>query len=385
MMTGNRGIWLQAVGLGLAAMLVSGLPFLVTSIQVDLTFPSDRTTLPFMFGASLLIAGLLDGLLRNRAAKIALLSLAVGLAVGTHFLNALSFQRDWKEQRALFSQLSWRAPGIQPGTAVFYLYNLALQDFHSTDNSLTAPLNWMYAPDFAPGELPYMLFDLRLRGGGTIPKLLPDEAIRKRYGRQGIFVGSTSNALIVYYTPPACLRLLHPDYDALDPLLPELLTEALPLANLARIDVSQNSSVQWLEAAFGPEPPRDWCYYFEQADLARQSGDWQRVAQIGEIAFNQPDRPHHAAELVPFIQAYAHLEDWERAAQLTEWALKINTFSDPLFCLVWRDLWRSTPEFTAAPGGSGQAPGQVGLLKTAAALIIPNRTRSIRPARALRW
>ena len=35
---------------------------------------------------------------------------------------------------------------------------------------------------------------------------------------------------------------------------------------------------------FGPEPPHTWCYYFQKADLARQRGDWDEVARLGDEA-----------------------------------------------------------------------------------------------------
>ena len=333
--------WLQVVGLGGAALLVAGLPFLVTGILVELSFPADRTTLPMMFGASLVLAGLLEGLLRSRALRTACLSLAVGLAVGAHFLNAASYQRDWQEQRALFNQLVWRAPTIQPGTALFYVYNLALQDFHSTDNSLTAPLNWVYAPDFRSGGLPYLFYDLRLHSRSTLSGHKAGAPIQEHYG-WAVFTGSTSNILLIRYAPPACLRVLLPQYDALNPQLPELLASALPLSDPARIQ--PQPVTEWPEQVFGPPAAPDWCYYFEKADLARQLGDWQQVVDIEVQAFSQPDRPRHAAELVPFIQGNAYLGRWERSAQLTLEALKINTLSGPLLSAVWGDLWRTTPE-----------------------------------------
>lgn len=339
--------WMQPMMLGAAALLVGGLPFLATSISVELSFPADRTTLPLMFGACLLLVGLLDSLPVHRAWKVGVISLLVSLAVGMHLLNAVSYQREWQEQRALFNQLAWRAPQLRPGTAIYYTYNLALQDFRSTDNSLTAALNWMYASDFDPqaanNNLPYFFFDLRLRPGSGLPNLKAGQPVTARYGNMR-FVGAANDALALHVAPPACLRVLAPRYDAQNPQLPDSLLQALPLVNLERIDLTLGVPANGLSAVFGPVSTADWCYYFEQADLARQFEDWQRVVAIGEAAFQQHFSPHHAAELVPFIQGYAHLGRWETAAQLTDQALQVNTLSGPMLCAVWSDLWQNTPD-----------------------------------------
>jgi hypothetical protein len=43
------------------------------------------------------------------------------------------------------------------------------------------------------------------------------------------------------------------------------------------------------EHIYGEEIARGWCYYYEQADLARQVGDWERVTALGEAAFASSD------------------------------------------------------------------------------------------------
>ena len=54
----DGGRW-WPLGLGLAAMLLAGGPFLLTGLEVSLAYPANRFTLPFMLGVSLILAGLL--------------------------------------------------------------------------------------------------------------------------------------------------------------------------------------------------------------------------------------------------------------------------------------------------------------------------------------
>ncbi|MDD5469025.1 MAG: hypothetical protein PHS96_14600 [Anaerolineales bacterium] len=334
----GAGWWRAALVLGLLGCLVAGLPFLATGLEVGLGFPASRATLPFSFGASLLLAGIVDSLVPWRAVKHALLAALLGLAVGAQFQSAVSFQRDWNYQVAFLRQLSWRAPGIQAGTA---LLTQELPNFYSSDNSLTAPLNWTYAPQYTAGNLPLMLFYLELRLGESVPNLAPGAALTGAYGEHD-FHGATQDSLVILYHPPACLRVLHPVYDAGFPQLPNLLERALPLSNPERIQASSPAPAALPLSLFGPEQAPGWCYYFQKADLARQMGDWEQVAAIGEVAFNLGDSPNHASERAPFIQGYAYTGDWERARELTLEALRINKFMGPMLCSLWTDILAHT-------------------------------------------
>lgn len=333
--------WLEAITLGLFSLLAGGLPFLSTGLTIDLTFPNDRGILALMFGASLFWVGLLDRLLVNRTLKLVFLSMMIGLAAGSHLLLAYSYQKDWKTQTAFFEQLTWRVPGLENRTALLYSYTIALHDFHSTDNSLTAPLNWIYAPSRQDNELTYMLFDLRLRKERILPGINSGQPITAQYGDFS-FQGSSDKILVIAYDPPACLRVLHPIYDRLDPRLSDDIAEVLPLTNL---DLIEGSSMAKLpEHIFGShsEGDSDWCFLFEKADLARQQEDWQKVVQIGNQVSEWENAPRHASELVPFIQGYAIDENWIKAEQLTQLALGVSQRMEPMLCSIWVDLVQRT-------------------------------------------
>jgi hypothetical protein len=331
-------LWRQLVGLGLCGLLLGSLPFLAAKLKMGLAFPADRTTLAMAFGASLLLTGLVDGLARRRTARVLLISALIGLGAGFHFRNGLDFYRDWIYQRDFFRQLAWRMPGIEPGTA---LLTVESRKLFSTDNSWTAPLNWLYAPESASGDLPLMMFYLDLRLKTKVPALDGGLPISTSYASRD-FDGSTDDALVLYYDPPACLRLLHPDYDRRNPQLSRLLVQALELSDLSRVSTAPAASETALGELFGPQPEPGWCYYFEKADLARQQGDWRGVAEIGEQALLLADGPRHPAELAPFIQGYAHLGEWERAGALTLQALRQDAEMAPMLCALWGGIDQET-------------------------------------------
>ena len=114
--TDSRNWGSSLVLIGSFGLLIAGWPFWVTDLPIELDFPWDRFTLTMMFGSSLLFVGLIILLTRKRLVRIVLLGLLIGLAIGLHFQNANYYRREWNAQKELFWQLTWRAPGIEPGT-----------------------------------------------------------------------------------------------------------------------------------------------------------------------------------------------------------------------------------------------------------------------------
>ena len=64
--------------------------------------------------------------------------------------------------------------------------------------------------------------------------------------------------------------------------------------------------------------------FYQKAELARQQGDWQQVAQLGDEAQKLGLHPGDQIEWMPFLQAYALLDELK---QVREIAKRINTES----------------------------------------------------------
>ena len=73
---------------------------------------------------------------------------------------------------------------------------------------------------------------------------------------------------------------------------------------------------------FGSEPAHDWCYYYQKASLARQRGDWETIVEIQSTAERQGLHPNDQIEWMPFVQAFAYLNDMKKVKQLST---NINT------------------------------------------------------------
>ncbi len=332
--------WLL-IGLGAFALLVGGWPFWATHLPIELIYPWDRFTLPMMLGASLLVVGLLELLGGRHLLKVLLLSILVGLAVGFQFQHSNTYRRDWNTQTQFFWQMAWRAPEIQTGTL---LLSSELPFVYFSDNSLTAPLNWLYAPDNTSHSMDYMFYSIEARLGLNLPALQIGLPIEQDY-RAATFEGNTSQALVLYYQPPGCVKFLDPAADSAIPQKPKYISDAMHLSDLTNIRAETQHPARPLESVFGPEPAHGWCYYFEKAELARQSGAWQQIGSLAEQAFALEETlyPVNAPELLPYIEAYAHLGQWGLASEYSQEAYRLQNRMDRVLCLTWERIEASTP------------------------------------------
>jgi hypothetical protein len=332
---------LSMAACGGIALAVAGWPFFLTGLPVALGFPNDRFALPFILGSSLVVAGLLLAVPGKTVWRVGLAALLIAPAVGYHFLNATQYRRDWSLQKSFFWQLSWRAPGLAEGTT---LLTNDLPAKYFSDNSLTAPLNWIYAPDNRSQEMSYMLFYPSVRlGRPELPALQTGLPIHVDF-LAATFDGSTSQTVVLNFTPPGCLRVIDGQLE-LDNLFVEgsLRDVAASLGSTGWILPDPAQPALLPPELYGVEPAHGWCYYFEKADLARQQGDWQQVAALGDQAFALGDYPNDPAERIPFIEGYAHVGQWQRAAELTRQSADISPVIHATLCRLWQRIDQSTP------------------------------------------
>jgi hypothetical protein len=333
--TGAERQWWPSA-LGLIAMLLAGGPFLLTGLEVTIAYPANRFTLPFMLGVSFALAGMLMYL--PARLRLGVVIVVMALAAGRQALWAEDFRRDWATQKALFWQMVWRAPGIRPNTTV--LMNEGALPYYA-DNSLIGALNWIYDPRNRSDRMDYALFYPTSRIGGTIPSLRAGLPIHYDFISE-VFTGSTSQILGFYFQPPGCLRLLDPEIDAGNRLIPDdtMMRDAAALSSTAWIVADGESSMPGI---YGPEPAHGWCYYFERASLAAQSEDWGQVTDLGDVALRLDDHPNDPVERFVFIEGYAHAGNWARAIELSDESYRVSrSYVGPILCRLWQRIERET-------------------------------------------
>ena len=321
--------------IGLLGLFIAGWPYWLIDLPVSLDFPNSRVTLSFMLGASMLMAGLLGLLPIRYWSKAAILGILLALAAGVHFQNANTFRRDGNVQKALFWQMTWRIPALKPGTSLL-INELPLH--YSTDNSLTATLNWIYAPDNSSDRMDYYLYYPSMRLNVSLPPLEVKQSFEQDY-LAAKFYGSTAQLVALTFNPPGCLRVLDPQIEPFNIMLPKTMRYAAEHSTTNPILNVQEGHAAALQAElFGQEPPHGWCYYFQKADLARQLGEWQQVADLGDQAFALDDYPNDPIERLPFIEGYAHVSSWARALELTQETMQVTDLMQPLLCRLWQRI-----------------------------------------------
>ena len=330
----GKSFALSLLLIGIPAILLGRLPSLAAGLPLTLQSSYDRFMISMMIGGTLTILGLGELFIKDQRARIIFISALVALGIGQQFFNANIFRRDWQQQGNIYWQMAWRIPALEPNT-VLLTHQMPID--YETDLSFTAPINWMYAPEYTRSDLPYMLLYTEKRvGGSTLPSL--DEGIEIYYPYRTVdFHSSTSNGVVIYMPRNGCLRVLDPN--GADPQiysnLPDVLTDAIPLSDPARIITDPSSPARPM---FFPEPEPDWCYYFTHAELALQKGDYSQAVSLGDDAQKLGLHPEDPTEWLVFVKAYALEGDLETAERVSANALDTDPKIRRGVCAVWEQV-----------------------------------------------
>ena len=331
----------QAALLGVLGILGGGLPVWVLGSQIIVGKWSDRYALAPMVGAViLLVCGLewLAGAGKERR-KSLFLALLLGFSTAAQIQITNTYRRDWQIQRDFYWQLNWRMPALKPGTAVL---GTQMPLNYSSVYAIALALNLIYAPASPSKAMPYWFIDApRYHGSSRLPDY--KENLPVRYAmRNLLFQSNTSQALVIDYdSAQGCVYVMTPD-DALRPGTSDSQAELLAISHLKQIETDPAKAVSPPTAIFGAEPVHDWCYYYEKADLARQMGDWQQIADLDQSAGKLGYTTKLGVELTPFIEGYAHLGQWQKAYEFTQDAMHKTGGMQPFLCQTWDRITKGT-------------------------------------------
>lgn len=322
------GWWVVVIGM--VTIFAGRLPSWAAGLPLKIEFDYDRFFVSIMLGASLFIIGLATLVLREGRAKLILLSILIGMSTAYQFTVANTYRRDWANQQNFFWQLAWRAPALKENTALL-TYELPLK--YVSDLQLTAPLNWIYAPELNSREIPYVLYYLKTRFDST--SLKANEPIELQY-RTVNFSGSTSSSVVIYKEADGCLRVLDPIYGNAEtvPGANAYLINAISLSDPSLI-ITDSPELVLDKTLFGVEPAHDWCYFYAKAEIARQQGDWESVAKIYRQAQQDGFSATMPVENLPFIEAFAMTGDTDAAIKLTERTTKGQEILCPTLVTLW--------------------------------------------------
>ena len=154
------------------------------------------------------------------------------------------------------------------------------------------------------------------------------------------------------FEPPGCFRVVDPEVEQNNRLLPPAVRDAARVSNQNVILPEKQNP---LPAQFYRGAAEGWCGYFEQAELARQVKAWDEVVRIAKIAFALNDTPNDPLERFVYIEGYAHTGDWQKAVELSEVSYKISrSFIGPMLCNLWDRIGRETETTPAQVSALGE-------------------------------
>lgn len=330
---GTGAFAIHALVIGIAGILLGRLPSLTAGLPLTLQSSYDRFMISMMIGGSMFIVGLTELLIKNSHVKRFVFAFLIALGIGQQFFNANIFRRDWERQQEIYWQLAWRIPAMERGTTL--LTNEMFLDYE-TDLSLTAAINWMYAPDYTRSNPPYAVIFTKIRLGNSLPALQKGQAINVGL-RTVSFHGSTSQAIVIYMPKNGCLRVLDPargDQITYGWQI-HYLTDAIPLSDPANISVNVS---QTAKLPFLSEPAHTWCYYYARAELAFQEKKWQQVVDYIDEAFALGYKPEDPFEWLGYIEARAMTDDIESARMISDIAFEHDDTIRKGLCVVWRRI-----------------------------------------------
>jgi len=298
--------------LGAVALVGAQIPVILALRDAHWSSGFDRYTLQATLGAALLTVALL-GLFVRRPLRMYIVLGLIALSVGTHFLNGRAWAEFWQAQRELWWQVSWRAPQLKPGTTL--LVKMPGEGFYE-DYEVWGPANLIYYPDSTKVQVGAEVFT-----EDTVEKVRVG-ASEIRGMRRIIGYPRDYEKVLVLARPTlaSCIHALDGSRLELPASPGSLVRVAGRFSHIEQID-ADSAQAPSVPSLFGPEPESDWCFYYQQALLARQRGDWDEVVRLADQVESEGLRPGDRSEWLPFIEGLALAG---RSSEARELALRLR-------------------------------------------------------------
>lgn len=278
---------------GALIALATVIPVVATIRSLDLLDAYKSYGLHPSPGVIILVIGLAS-MLKPRFRHAALIGL-IALSVAAQSLNTQMWARQWDIQRNFWWQLTWRAPDLDDNTM---LMAYAPDGFSfQQDYEVWAPVNLIYNPDTASS--PPIQSEV-LNSETALYILRADERL---FAVRDIEVTQDYGNLLLASQPTvnSCVHFIDgqmPAYSVNERLIVQQVGQ---YSSLDRILTSGTTPTP-PAAIFGQEPEHGWCYYFQQASLARQMGDWARIVELYEATVTAGLEPNDHSEYFVFFE-----------------------------------------------------------------------------------
>lgn len=325
----------QFIVMGAIVVIFGMTPAWVTGRSLLDDYHANRFSLPGMYGAAFIVVALISWFIRSWQKKIIFLSVLAGLAGGYQVRIVNDYRWNWSNQTNLYWQLFWRAPSLQSNTAIFFeeepIPNQGLF-------SLSSAINLIYLHDPIEGKLPYWAFTILPRYASAT-EFPGAKGLEPNFRSLG-FSGNTDASIILHNDGKHgnCWWILTQE-DLENPYISSIEKEWASNSKLERILIPEIIERPDIDL-FGPEPPVNWCYLFQKAELASQYEQWDYVVKLADQAKQMGFQPaeegaNSPREWLPFIKGYINSNQAEEAAYLTLQSYKLDPKYQPMLCTLW--------------------------------------------------
>lgn len=156
------------------------------------------------------------------------------------------------------------------------------------------------------------------------------------------FEGNSSDSLFFYYDPrnDRCLHLVTPE-DQYYKQYPGTIKEIASQVAVDRILPETRQNINLRDDIFN-SGKKTWCYFYQKAELARQYQQWDEIKPLWNGAVSNNLQTTIGVEYIPFIDGFAHLSDWQMAAELTVSANKLSKAMSSILCPLWNEIEQTT-------------------------------------------
>ncbi len=321
----------EMLWVGIISAMAGLIPVILVNRHVEF-FSLSRYTLASSVGAAMAVVAML-GYLSSARLRWGLVGLLTALAVLTHYANSVNLAKEADAVRNFWWQVAWRVPQMRDGTTLAAQFPASIQE----DYFLWGAANLIYHPEPQTAQPIEAPIGAVLLTSENVTRILTRKGIDEPDRRNTHVIMDYGNMLILAQSSAGgCVRVLdgnQPELSASDD--PRIML----VASRSRIEnvIVEGPSHVPLEAAFGLEPERGWCWYYQQAALARQRGEWALVASLGDGALEKGFYPSDAVEWFPFMQAYAILGREKDVQQLST-ILRADAFLGDQACAILTNM-----------------------------------------------
>ena len=295
-------IWIGAI-----VIVFAILPVIFSDRQVDLYDTYKSYGLHPIAGVILFVAGILL-MLQPNFRRLLLIAL-IGISVSTQVLNADTWEKYWDYQRAMWWQLTWRAPDIKDDTLVMAYVTGGFNP--QQDYEVWGPINLIYNPTPAPEPA----IQAEVLNSDTAYSILKKDVLNNHV--RGIKLHRDFNNLLLVSLPSSnsCLHVVDGDLPVYAEREALLVQQVGEFSHVDRIIPSGTAPIPPF-SIFGAEPEHGWCYYYQKASLARQSGDWEEIGILYDQALELGLDTDDKSEIIPFFEGLVNLGRYEDAKAL---------------------------------------------------------------------